>query len=62
MDQHMVPDYPIIDWSDGPVKISPFVTWMAGDSSHHVTIEVRDGDREMTIGLQTMNPKKIPDQ
>jgi dipeptidyl-peptidase-4 len=58
MDQHMVPDYPIIDWSERPAKDKPIRYPMAGDSSHHVTIGVYDADREMTIWLQTGEPKE----
>jgi dipeptidyl-peptidase-4 len=40
MDQHMVPQYPIINWAKRPAVNDPIYYPMAGDKSHHVTLEV----------------------
>ncbi len=40
MDQTMVPDYPIIDWSVRPAKVNNIKYPMAGDKSHHVTLGI----------------------
>ena len=40
MDQGMVTDYPIINWSERPAKADLIKYPMAGDKSHHVTIGV----------------------
>lgn len=58
MDQHMVPDYPIIDWAQRPAKNEPIRYPMAGDSSHHVTVGVYDAVQQKTIWLQTGEPKE----
>lgn len=42
MDQTMVPDYPIIQWNKRPAVNEPIKYPMAGDSSHHVTLEIYD--------------------
>lgn len=42
MDQTMVPDYPIIQWNKRPAVNEPIKYPMAGDSSHHVTLEIFD--------------------
>ncbi len=56
MDQHMIPDYPIIDWSEIPAKNVNIKYPMAGDSSHHVTLGVYDTKTQQTIYLQTGTP------
>ena len=40
MDQSMVTDYPIIDWTVRPAKANNVKYPMAGDKSHHVTVGV----------------------
>lgn len=40
MDQTMVPDYPIIRWNKRPAVNESIKYPMAGDPSHHVTLEV----------------------
>ena len=40
MDQSMVTDYPIIDWTKRPAKCELIKYPMAGDKSHHVTVGV----------------------
>lgn len=56
MDQHMVPDYPITDFSSRPAKVNPLKYPMAGDSSHHVTLQVYDVATGRTIRMQTTGP------
>lgn len=56
MDQHMIPDYPIVDWSTIPAKNNSVKYPMAGDSSHHVTIGVYNAETQNTIWLKTGLP------
>lgn len=58
MDQRMVPEYPIIDWSQRPAKNMPIRYPMAGDSSHHVTVAVYNTETQQTTWLQTSGPKE----
>jgi dipeptidyl-peptidase-4 len=53
MDQHMIPDYPIVDWSSRPARNEPLKYPMAGDSSHHVTLWVYDATTQKNIQIQT---------
>ena len=56
MDQSMVTDYPIIDWTERPAKADLIKYPMAGDKSHHVTVGVYDVANKNTTWLQTGEP------
>ncbi len=56
MDQTMVPDYPIIDWSIRPAKVNNVKYPMAGDKSHHVTLWVYDAEKDANIQIKTGEP------
>ncbi len=56
MDQSMVPDYPIIDWTVRPAKVKNIRYPMAGDKSHHVTVGVYNVSTEKLIWLNTGLP------
>ena len=57
MDQTMVKDYPVIDWSVIPATVTNIKYPMAGDSSHQVTVRVYNIAMQKTIGLKTGAPK-----
>lgn len=56
MDQSMVTDYPIIDWSQRPAKNVNIKYPMAGDKSHHVTIGVYNVEKQSVVYLKTGEP------
>ena len=56
MDQSMVPDYPIIDWTQRPAKNNPIRYPMAGDKSHHVTVCVYNAVTNSTTRIKTQGP------
>ena len=56
MDQTMVPDYPIIDWTERPAKVNNLKYPMAGDSSHHVTVAVYNAETKSTTWVKTTGP------
>jgi len=56
MDQTMVPDYPIIDWTERPAKVNNLKYPMAGDSSHHVTVAVYNAESKNTTWIKTTGP------
>jgi dipeptidyl-peptidase-4 len=56
MDQSMVTDYPIIDWTTTPAHVELIKYPMAGDKSHHVTVGVYNAGMQSTIYLQTGEP------
>ena len=56
MDQSMVTDYPIIDWSVRPAKNVNIKYPMAGDKSHHVTVGVYDAETKLLTWLKTGEP------
>ena len=56
MDQSMVTDYPIIDWSVRPAKNVNIKYPMAGDQSHHVTVGVYNAETQRLIYLKTGLP------
>ena len=58
MDQTMVKDYPVIDWSEIPAKNTNVKYPMAGDSSHQVTLEVYNITTQQTITLKTGEREK----
>ncbi len=53
MDQSMVADYPVIDWSQVPAKNENVKYPMAGGISHQVTVRVYNPKTQKTIELQT---------
>ncbi len=56
MDQTMVRDYPIIDWSQTPAKNVNIKYPMAGDSSHQVTVGVYNTQSQQLLYLKTGEP------
>jgi len=56
MDQSMVTDYPIINWTERPAKAEMIKYPMAGDKSHHVRVGVFNTATETTIWLKTGIP------
>jgi len=56
MDQSMVTDYPIIDWSQRPAKNVNIKYPMAGDKSHHVTIGIYNAETQALVYLKTGEP------
>jgi dipeptidyl-peptidase 4 len=58
MDQTMVADYPIIDWSTRPATNTNIKYPMAGDKSHEVTVGVYNVSNGKTVFLKTGEPKE----
>lgn len=58
MDQTMVADYPVIDWSADAAKNKDIKYPMAGRTSHQVTLRVYNPNSGETITLQTGEPKE----
>ncbi len=58
MDQSMVTDYPVIDWSERPAKNNNIKYPMAGDSSHHVTLGVYNAETGSVVWVKTGEPKE----
>ncbi len=58
MDQTMVTDYPIIDWTTRPAKNENIKYPMSGDKSHEVTIGIYNVSNGKTIFLKTGEPKE----
>ncbi|MFB6457273.1 DPP IV N-terminal domain-containing protein [Chitinophaga sp. Hz27] len=56
MDQRMVNDYPIIDWSVTPAKANLIKYPMAGGTSHEVTLGVYQPSTQKTVFLKTGLP------
>jgi dipeptidyl-peptidase-4 len=56
MDQQMVTDYPITDWSVTPAKATNIKYPMAGGTSHQVTLGVYDIASGKTTFMQTGQP------
>lgn len=56
MDQSMVTDYPIIDWSKTPAVNENIKYPMAGNASHHVTVGVYNAVINSTTYLKTGLP------
>jgi dipeptidyl-peptidase-4 len=56
MDQSMVTDYPIIDWTTRPAKNVNIKYPMAGDKSHHVTVGVYNAVTQSVVYLKTGEP------
>ncbi|HEY4800360.1 MAG TPA: DPP IV N-terminal domain-containing protein [Bacteroidia bacterium] len=58
MDQTMVTDYPIIDFTKQPAQAENIKYPMAGGKSHQVTVGVFDVKTQKTIFLKTGEPKE----
>jgi len=56
MDQSMVTDYPIIDWTSRPAKNVNIKYPMAGDKSHEVTVGVYNAETGSLVYLKTGLP------
>lgn len=56
MDQGMVTDYPIIDWTTRPAKNVNIKYPMAGDKSHEVTVGVYNAETGAVVYLKTGGP------
>ncbi|MBK9531301.1 MAG: S9 family peptidase [Chitinophagaceae bacterium] len=56
MDQSMVTDYPVIDWTKYPAVNENIKYPMAGGKSHHVTLGIYDAVNNSTIWLKTGEP------
>ena len=56
MDQSMVTDYPIIDWTSRPAKNVNIKYPMAGDKSHQVTVGVYNAETKSVVYLKTGLP------
>jgi dipeptidyl-peptidase 4 len=56
MDQSMVTDYPVIDWTQRPAKAVNIKYPMAGDKSHQVTVGVYNAATAKLVYLQTGEP------
>lgn len=56
MDQSMVTDYPIIDWTKRPAVNNNIKYPMAGDKSHHVTLGVYNAETKSLVYLKTGEP------
>jgi dipeptidyl-peptidase-4 len=57
MDQRMVNNYPVIDWSAEPAKVKEIKYPMAGGTSHQVVLNVYNPRTGKTIALNTEGPK-----
>ncbi len=57
MDQTMVEDYPVIDWSVTPAKAENVKYPMAGRKSHEVTLQIYNITTKETIPVKTEGPK-----
>ena len=55
MDQSMVTDYPIIDWTTRPAKNVNIKYPMAGDKSHEVTLGIYNAVTKNTIWVKTQD-------
>jgi dipeptidyl-peptidase-4 len=58
MDQTMVNDYPIVDWSGRPAENANIKYPMAGEKSHEVTVGIYNVSTGKTIFLKTGEPKE----
>jgi dipeptidyl-peptidase-4 len=56
MDQSMVADYPIIDWTTRPAQNVNIKYPMAGDKSHQVTLAVYNAETKAVVYLKTGEP------
>lgn len=59
MDQSMVEDYPIIDWTNTPAENHNIKYPFAGRTSHQVKLKIYDPKTKKTIEVQTQGPKDL---
>lgn len=57
MDQSMVEDYPVVNWSETPATVRKIKYPFAGRTSHQVSIGVYNISKASTIYLKTEGPK-----
>ncbi len=57
MDQSMVEDYPIVNWSETPATVKNIKYPFAGRKSHHVSLAIYNAKTASTIYLKTGDPK-----
>lgn len=57
MDESMVNDYPVIDWSAGPASVKNIKYPMAGGTSHEVKLKVYNPRTGKTTEVKTEGPK-----
>jgi dipeptidyl-peptidase 4 len=58
MDQTMVTDYPVIDWTTRPATNNNIKYPMAGDKSHEVTVAIYKVSSGNTVYIKTGEPKE----
>jgi len=58
MDQTMVTDYPVIDWTTRPATNNNIKYPMAGDKSHEVTVGIYNVTSGNTVFIKTGEPKE----
>ena len=58
MDESMVKDYPVIDWSKVPAENKNIKYPMAGSTSHQVTLGIYDISQEQTVFLEIEGDKE----
>lgn len=56
MDQTMVNDYPVVDWSVTPAKANIIKYPMAGGASHHVSVQVYNPKTKQSVRIKTGTP------
>ena len=56
MDQSMVADYPVVDWSKTPAKTNTVKYPMAGGTSHHVSVWVYHPESKRNVQLNIAGP------
>ena len=56
MDQSMVTDYPIVDWSQKPAKNVNIKYPMAGEKSHYVTLGIYNAETQKLVYVKTGEP------
>jgi dipeptidyl-peptidase-4 len=57
MDQSMVEDYPVMDWSETPAKVNAIKYPMAGRASHQVTLGIANVQTGEILYVKTGEPK-----
>lgn len=58
MDQTMVTDYPVIDWTTKPASNTNIKYPMAGEKSHEVTVGIYNVNSGNTVFIKTGEPKE----
>lgn len=58
MDQRMVEDYPIVNWSETPATVKMIKYPFAGRTSHQVSVLIHYPSQNKTIVLKTGEPKE----